>query len=92
MVKTNPPSVAIYMPMARELLPELAEQLLKEEVKKMGGLLNKPVQFLSNTSEDTRINNANGKIKKATILIHREKLPETVLQQLDISKLLLQCE
>ena len=39
MVKTaTSPSVAIYMPMARELLPGMGEQTLKDEVKKMGEL------------------------------------------------------
>lgn len=91
MVKTaTSPSVAIYMPMARELLPGIGEQTLKDEVKKMGGALNKPVLFLSNTSEETKITRSNGKMKKATILIHREQLPEDVLSQLDCSKML-QC-
>ena len=91
MVKTaTSPSVAIYMPMARELLPGMGEQTLKDEVKKMGGALNKPVLFLSNTSEETKITRSNGKMKKATILIHREQLPEDVLSQLDCSKML-QC-
>ena len=89
MVRTaTSPSVAIYMPMAREPLPGIEEQTLKDEVKKMGGALNKPVLFLSNTSEETKITRTNGKMKKATILIHREKLPEDVLSQLDRSKLL----
>ena len=91
MVKTaTSPSVTIYMPMARELLPGMGEQTLKDEVKKMGGALNKPVLLLSNTSEDTKITRSNGKIKKATILIHREQLLEDVLSQLDCSKML-QC-
>ena len=76
--------------MARELLPGMGEQTLKDEVKKMGGALNKPVLFLSNTSEETKITRSNGKMKKATILIHREQLPEDVLSQLDCSKML-QC-
>ena len=82
-------SVAIYMPMARELLPGMGEQTLKDEVK-MGGALNKPVLFISNTSEETKITRLNGKMKKATILIYREQLPEDVLSQLDCSKML-QC-
>jgi len=47
------------MPMARELLPGMGEQTLKDEVKKMGGALNKPVLFLSNTSEETKITRSN---------------------------------
>ena len=91
MVKTaTSPSVAICMPMARELLPGMGEQTLKDEVKKMGGALNKPVLFLSNTSKETKITRLNGKMKKATILIYREQLPEDVLSQLDCSKML-QC-